>query len=137
MSLRINTKYFDVMQGEILLPRRSTERFSSPSTPQAGIQVLPAMGPPFTLELTRYNAKSLLQAELDYGRSLIGSIVSLTFNGVVYDYLPYRCKFAVLDVTPSRTDTLLMASGSRGGVTYTYAPASIVVANYTFQAVPQ
>lgn len=137
MSFLIDNRYFDVMQGEIILPRRSTERFASPSAPHAGLQVLPTMGPTFSLELTRFNAKNLLQAEIDAGNALIGALVRFTFNGVVYDRLPYRCRFAVLAFQPTRTDTLLMAAGSRNGVAFKFEPACIVVGSYTFQAVPQ
>lgn len=136
MSIRINTKTFDVVEGEILLPKRSTQRFASPSSEHAGVQVLPSMATPFSLNLTRYNHANLLQAELDYGRNLVGNLVSLTFNGIVYEWIQYRLRFLVLDVQPSRTAVLPFASGSRNGVAFTYDPASVVVAVYTFQAVP-
>lgn len=126
----------DIVEGEILLPQRSTERFVTPGAPHAGIQVLPVQGSPFTLQVTRYTPAGQLQAEADWFRSLIGNVVRLRFNSIEYDLLPYRLRFAVLDTQLTESRVIPFASGSRAGVPYQFAPAGIVRVSVTLQSVP-
>lgn len=134
--IRIAGIPFDTYDGEIQLPKRSTHRFSSPVVPYAGLQVLPPSGPPFTLRLTRFASADTLQAEVDRLNASVGNVVPIIDDGIVYEFLPHRLLFAILDVQVVESSRIVHAAGSRDGIPYSFSPASKVVANITFQAVP-
>lgn len=127
---------FDVMEGEIQLPRFGTETFQSASTPYGGVQVLPSRAPQFKLQLTRYSHAADYQREMALGPSMVGSLISINLNGVIYDYLPHRCRFVVLEADIVKSQILPLACGSRRGIDYTFDPACMVVTAFTLQAVP-
>lgn len=132
MSFQIGAKYFDKVEGEIMLPQQSTQRYTTPASSMPGVQVLPGIGPPFTLTLWRYNADTAILGELNYGRFTVGNIVALIAMGIDYESIGFR--FVCLDYQLQRTEFPLYAAGSRGASFVEHSPASLVVAAYTFQA---
>lgn len=136
MTIAINGIHFDIYDGEIQLPKRSTHRYSSPAVPYAGIQVLPPSGPPFTLRLTRFAPSNQLQFDVERFNAAVGNIVSIIDNGIVYEFLPYRLLFAILDVQIVEASRIVHAAGSRLGIPYSYTPAAKTITNFTLQAVP-
>jgi len=134
--IRIAGIPFDTYDGEIQLPKRSTHRYNSPVVPYGGIQVMPISGPAFTLRLTRFAAADTLHHELDRLNASVGNVVPIIDDGIVYEFLPYRLLFAILDVQIVESSRIVHAAGSRDGIPYSFSPAAKVVANITFQAVP-
>ncbi len=134
--IRIAGIPFDTYDGEIQLLKRSTHRYSSPVVPYAGIQVMPVSSPAFTLRLTRFAPADTLQHEVDRLNASVGNVVPIIDDGIVYEFLPYRLLFAILDVQIVASSRIVHAAGSRDGIAYSFSPAAKVVANITMQAVP-
>jgi len=136
MTIRIGIADFDSHDGEILLPQRSTHRFQSPAYEYAGVQILPKAAPPFTLKCIRMVSPANLQNDVDVITASVGQIVPIIHDGIVYEQLPYRLRFIVLDVQIIETRRLVLATGSRFGTPFTISPAAQITAGLTLQAVP-
>lgn len=135
MTLTIGATAFDRYDGDILLPRRTTSRFASPVQPYAGIQVLPEYAPPFTLECIRYTAEGSLSYEREVIERSIGQVLPVVDDGEMYEMLPWRVVFAILDAAVTST-VVPLAMGSRYDIPFVLRPAGIIQATITMQAVP-
>lgn len=136
MTIRIGIVDFDSHDGEILLPQRSTHRFQSPAYAYAGVQVLPAAAPPFTLKCIRLTSTVNLQPDVDAITASVGQVLPIIHDGIVYEQLPYRLRFILLDVQVIETRRLVLATGSRFGTAFAIGPAAQITVGLTLQAVP-
>jgi len=136
MTTRIGIADFDSIEGEILLPQRSTHRFESSAFAYAGVQVLPVSAPPFTLKCIRMTPIAALQSDVAIITASVGQVLPIIHAGITYELAPYQLRFIVLDVNIIETRRLVLATGSRFGVPYTYTPAAQITAALTLQAVP-
>lgn len=136
MTIRIGIADFDSHDGEILLPQRSTHRFQSSAFAFAGVQVLPPTAPPFTLKCTRLTSPAFLQSDVDTITASVGQVLPIIHDGIIFEQLPYRLRFILLDVQLIETRRLHLATGSRWGTPFTYNPGAQIQVALTLQAVP-
>lgn len=136
MTMRLGTIDFDSFAGEVLLPHRSTHRYTSPSGVGVGVQVLPPQAPEFTIQVNRFTPAATLAAEVDLLMQLIGLIGPLRIGNLNYDLAPIRVRFAVLDVRVVSSQVVAFAAGHRFGVPYSFSPGGHILADITMQAVP-
>jgi hypothetical protein len=135
MNTVIDNYVFAVSRGVIKLPHRTTTRFSTSTAADAGTQVNPPIGMPFTLDLTKYVPAELGQLTVNYHLDRIGRVVFLQSAGIRYWQPPYRFRFVVLDVEIMDSQAIPMACGHALGQAFEYSPAWVVRSRWTLQPV--
>lgn len=136
MTFAINGFAYDAQSGVIRTLEREARIYTTPASPHVGLQILAQRGPQFELTLTRYTdaaARDTLRAML---AGHIGQLVTIVDGPTQYIFPPYQLRFAVVDVQIQSADVVPHAMTTRGGVVYSYAPAAVVVSQWTLHAIP-
>lgn len=136
MSATIIDGYvFASSRGAIVLRHRTATRFSTSTAVDAGVQINPSIGVPFTLDLVKYTPAVQGQSTVDYHKARIGRLVFLESNGIRYWQGPYNLRFLVLDVQIVESKAIVRACGTIEDTPFDYSPAWMVASRWTLQPV--
>lgn len=137
MSIRIGTTEFDYVEGEIVLPKWAGEVFVHAGTANAGVQMRPPAGEPFRLRLTRFDPANALEGNRLFSLSQIGVAHNIVTATATYALPPTRLRFLVTDVAIVQAELIAHAAGYRYSTgAFDFSPASRLIADWTFVAVP-
>jgi len=137
MTAIIDNYVFASCRGPITLPQRTATRFATSTAVDAGAQLTPPTGQPFTLDLTKYVPATSGQQTVDYQLNQIGRLAFFETAGIRYWQSPYRLLFLVLRVDILESKAVARACGHAAGVPFDFAPAWVVRSRWTMQAVRQ
>lgn len=132
-STIIDGYVFAIGNGVINPPRRSTERFTSSTMANAGIQIKPSNSVVSELRLVKFVPPDFSQVTVEYHVAQIGKQVFLEHGGVKYYQFPLSVRFMVLDVIIEESRAIAHASGFAGGQAFSFSPAWMVRSRWLLQ----
>lgn len=137
MGVSLATTKFNELRGpQPLLPEAVPVLHTRPGTAGVGARIQPAKGPECQITLVRLIAEASRFSQ-QYGyRSLIGTVVTYTFEGTSWA-TTFGYNFLVLGVEVLESRPMVKAVGvDPDGSTFEYTPAGLIVSRWRLAAVP-
>ena len=135
MSLLIDAIVIDNFEGVIELPKLRAATFAPTRTAGVGVQLMPAVGPQFTITTRIYGAAATRRILKDGLDAKKGAVVTLIEDGLNYSITPYFLRFLVEDVRHVEAKVVARACGFTGSA-FNFSPAVRLVTEWTMRAVP-